>query len=91
MTFLPRTVSREAVGSSARISLRIVGQGPGNGHPLLFAAGEQGGQVIGPFGNLHVFQKFHNPVLGRLALDAHQTQGNRTFCRAVRKGIRLWA
>ncbi len=50
----------------------IVGQCPGDGHPLLFAAGEQGREIIGPLTDLHVFQEFPDPGLGRLAFDAHQ-------------------
>ena len=71
--FAARRYPSEAVGSSARMSLGIVGQGPGDGHPLLFAAGEQGRADNRPARLISMYSRSSmTRRLGRLAFDAHQ-------------------
>ena len=45
-TSRPVWESSAPVGSSARMTDGLPGQGPGNGHPLLLAAGELAGLVF---------------------------------------------
>ena len=45
----------------------FVGQGPGDGYPLLLAAGKQGGEIVSPVGDFHVVQEFHDPVFVSVA------------------------
>ena len=46
--------------------LRVHGQGPGDGHPLLLAAGELPGPGVDVGGHAHLVQVLHGQVLGLL-------------------------
>ncbi len=75
--------SRLPVGSSASSRLRLVGQGAGDGHALLFAAGQLGRLVLDATGQAQLVQH-HLGARARLglALAGDQLAGRATLSRA---------
>ena len=49
--------------------------GPGDGYPLLHAAGKLLGIVVRKLGQVHLFQVLHGQLVGLLAFDALHLQG----------------
>ena len=68
----------------------IVGQGPGDGHPLLFAAGEQGREIIGPSLISMYSRSSRTRASAASPFMPTRLNGKSTFWRAVKKGMRLW-
>ena len=70
-------------GLVAEKDFRLGGQGPGDGHPLLLAAGELGGVGFQLVVQAHQLQELHAPLFGFGALDAGQLQGEADVFQAV--------
>ena len=64
-------MGRGLVGHHQR---RIVGQGAGDGHPLLLPAGELGRTVVGPFGQPDHIEQYLGPVAGPAPPDPGQPE-----------------
>lgn len=90
-TLSARSLSKGAVGSSARITRRLIGQGAGNRHTLLLATGELRGIRLGTVADIERIQQFIRPFACfaiRLAGE-HRQQGH--VVGHIQKGIRYGA
>ena len=76
----PVSLSRLAVGSSARTMSGPRHQGAGDGHPLALPAGQLVGLVLQPVGQLHLLDEVHDDLLPLLArVPVAEEQGNSMF------------
>ena len=89
-TSRPVWESRAPVGSSARMTGGSAGQGPGDGHPLLLAAGELDGLVLQLVAQAHLLQglraRCRRSALGTPAYIS----GTSTFSSRFSLGSRLY-
>ena len=69
----------------------VLDQRPGDGHPLLLAAGHLVGSVVAPLAQPHLVQEGVGPLPGGTALVPAKRRGTITLARALRLGIRLKA
>ncbi len=78
-------VVQRAGGLVAQQQLGVLGQGPGDGHPLLLAAGQLGGEVPQPVAQAHVLQ--HVPGIQGMVADLggqlHVLQGGEVLHQVV--------
>ena len=81
-------VGRRFIGHHQR---RFVHEGPGDGHPLLLAAGHLTRPVIGAFGQPDLGQQLVGPGAASRRGTLARRMGAMTLPRAVRLGIRLKA
>ncbi len=84
--------SSAEVGSSKSMMSRLHGQGPGDGHALLLAAGEFGGVFVGLLVDAHPFEQGHGDFLGLGPgdlFDLHGGQGDVFYDREVGVEVEL--
>ena len=71
--------------------LRAVGERPGDGHPLAFAAGQRGGVVLKAVPRVEGAESSVARARASGSVRPMILQGDHDVLGAVRKGIRLWA
>ena len=86
--------SSAEVGSSKSITFGLHRQRPGDRDPLLLAAGELGGVLVGLVADADPLEQLHRPLLGLLLADCSRTLigPSVTFSRIVlwAKRLKLW-
>ena len=78
------------MGSSKQKHVRLHGQSPGDGHPLLLAAGELVGIVARPVGQAHLLQQGQPPAGMASASPIRQALGKTPGQGHIFQGGVLW-